>query len=48
MEREARYRMLRQTNPEAFERLMQAAQDAVLERWRRYERMVHMWAPEET
>ncbi len=46
MEREARYRMLRQTNPEAFERLMEAAQQAVNDHWRLYERLVHVWEPE--
>ncbi len=46
MEREARYRMLRQTNPEAFEQLMEAAQQAVNEHWRLYERLVHVWEPE--
>ncbi len=46
MEREARFRMLRQTNPEAFERLMEAAQNAVLERWRLYERLAQVWEPE--
>ena len=46
MEREARFRMLRQTNPEAFERLMQEAQKAVLERWQLYERLAQVWAPE--
>ena len=46
MEREARYRMLRQTNPEAFEQLMEAAQQAVNEHWRLYERLAHVWEPE--
>ncbi|GIV77592.1 pyruvate:ferredoxin (flavodoxin) oxidoreductase [Litorilinea aerophila] len=36
---ENRYRMLTQTDPEAAERLLQAAQEAVWERWRRYEEL---------
>ncbi len=46
MEREARYRMLRQVDPEAFERLMEEAQQWVLERWRLYERLAKVWEPE--
>ncbi len=45
MENEARYRMLKRNNPEAFERLMAEAQQKVLERWQRYERMAYLWEP---
>jgi pyruvate-ferredoxin/flavodoxin oxidoreductase len=36
---ETRYRMLTQTDPEAAERLLAAAQEYVKERWEKYERM---------
>lgn len=36
---ENRYRMLRQINPQQAERLFQAAQEAILSRWRDYEQM---------
>jgi pyruvate-ferredoxin/flavodoxin oxidoreductase len=39
---ETRYRMLTQSNPEAAERLLILAQDAVKERWERYEQMANM------
>lgn len=39
---ENRYRMLTQSNPEAAQRLLQAAQRAVLERWHKYEQMAQM------
>jgi pyruvate-ferredoxin/flavodoxin oxidoreductase len=39
---ENRYRMLSQSHPEAAERLLGEAQQAVLERWRRYEHMASM------
>ncbi len=45
MENEARYRMLRRTNPEQFEELMEKAQRVVLERWQRYKRMAYLWEP---
>ena len=45
MEGEARYRVLKKTNPAAFERFSREAQQHVLERWRRLERMVHVWEP---
>jgi len=39
---ENRYRMLAQSDPQAAERLLEQAQQAVLERWRRYEHMARM------
>ncbi|NLD72914.1 MAG: pyruvate:ferredoxin (flavodoxin) oxidoreductase [Chloroflexi bacterium] len=39
---ENRYRMLTQSNPEAAQRLLEAAQRAVLERWHKYEQMAQM------
>ncbi len=45
MERETRYRVLKRTHPETFERLAKEAQKHVIDRWRRLERMVHVWEP---
>ncbi len=42
MYREARYRMLTRSNPEVAERLLEAAQQAVLEHWRKYEQLAKM------
>jgi len=39
---ENRYRMLTQSNPETAQRLLEAAQRAVLERWSKYEQMAQM------
>ncbi len=39
---ETRYRMLEQSDPEAAARLLAEAQEAVNERWRRYERLAKM------
>jgi pyruvate-ferredoxin/flavodoxin oxidoreductase len=39
---ENRYRMLARSNPEEAERLLERAQAAVLERWRKYEHMAQM------
>ncbi len=43
---EARFRMLTQTMPERAARLLEEAQEAVLERWHKYEQMARMWEPE--
>ncbi|MFQ5857351.1 MAG: pyruvate:ferredoxin (flavodoxin) oxidoreductase [Anaerolineae bacterium] len=46
--REARYRVLTQTNPEAAARLLAEAQAEVLERWERYQQMAAMdFGPDE-
>ncbi|MCS7316193.1 MAG: pyruvate:ferredoxin (flavodoxin) oxidoreductase, partial [Bryobacteraceae bacterium] len=39
---ETRYSMLRHSNPEAAKRLLEAAQEAVLRRWKQYEHMAAM------
>ncbi len=39
---ENRYRMLRQSDPEAAERLLREAQRTVLERWRKYDHLARM------
>jgi pyruvate-ferredoxin/flavodoxin oxidoreductase len=39
---ETRYRMLAQSNPEAAERLLGLAQEAVNERWHKYEQLANM------
>ena len=39
---ETRYRMLAQSNPEAAERLLRLAQEAVAERWQKYEYLAKM------
>jgi pyruvate-ferredoxin/flavodoxin oxidoreductase len=39
---ENRYRMLAQSKPERAEQLLKAAQEAVMERWRKYEHMERM------
>jgi pyruvate-ferredoxin/flavodoxin oxidoreductase len=39
---ETRYRMLAQSNPEAAERLLGLAQEAVNERWQKYEQLANM------
>lgn len=45
---ENRYRMLRQINPQAAEQMFQAAQEAILARWRDYEQMAGVAAEEGT
>ncbi|NOX62048.1 MAG: pyruvate:ferredoxin (flavodoxin) oxidoreductase, partial [Chloroflexi bacterium] len=42
MKRETRFRMLQRTNPARAEALFAEAQEAVLERWRRYEELARM------
>jgi pyruvate-ferredoxin/flavodoxin oxidoreductase len=39
---ETRYSMLRHSNPEAAKRLLEAAQEAVLRRWKQYEYLAAM------
>jgi len=39
---ENRYRMLMQSHPERAERLLEAAQEAVVDRWRKYQHMASM------
>jgi pyruvate-ferredoxin/flavodoxin oxidoreductase len=39
---ENRYRMLAQSHPERAEQLLDAAQEAVVDRWRKYQHMASM------